>query len=46
MTGDVCVFRRFIDCTFHDKCETCGWNPKVEEERKKKLADKKVKKDV
>lgn len=36
-----CPFRKdgAIDCT-DGWCDKCGWNPKVEEERKKKIREK------
>ena len=36
-----CIFRwRTIQCKDHTKCETCGWNPSVEAERKRKAAER------
>ena len=33
-----CQFNNFVDCTIGEqtrgRCKTCGWNPKVETERK------------
>lgn len=36
----VCKFRGNIECDSYSICEICGWNPAVEEERKKKLRKK------
>lgn len=38
---NVCVYRDYINCAEHTNCAKCGWNPKVEEKRKAKLAEKK-----
>lgn len=32
-----CKFNGNIDCVWHVKCEKCGWNPEVEEKRKRKM---------
>lgn len=33
-----CFFRaQTICCTNHSKCATCGWNPRVDAERRRKL---------
>ncbi len=33
-----CIYRaRSIMCDDRTKCDKCGWNPKVEKERKKKM---------
>ena len=36
----VCKFRECVECDSFSICEICGWNPAVEEERKKKLRKK------
>lgn len=36
----VCKFRESVECDSLSICEICGWNPAVEEERKKKLRKK------
>lgn len=36
----LCVFNRRIDCSAHDKCENCGWNPVVEQKRKEAIREK------
>ena len=32
----VCRYNLSVSCTEKDKCQKCGWNPDVEEERKLK----------
>ena len=35
---DRCVYHKAgVNCTNYENCGKCGWNPVVEEERKKKL---------
>lgn len=35
-----CIFRyRGVLCPHKDRCENCGWNPKVEVERKLKIRE-------
>ena len=35
-----CIFKPYINCEKCDNCKKCGWNPKVEEQRKAKLNGK------
>lgn len=41
MASKDCVFNIGIDCTSgsSSQCSKCGWNPKVEKERKDKLRE-------
>lgn len=32
-----CKYKLYIDCIGVQNCKKCGWNPEVEEKRKKKL---------
>ena len=32
-----CKFNAFVDCEDDSRCEKCCWNPKVQEERIKKI---------
>lgn len=34
-----CIYKYFINCSDHSKCETCGWRPEVEAYRKAKLRE-------
>lgn len=36
----ICEFNRYVDCEYHTHCDTCGWNPAVEEKRKKEIAER------
>ena len=33
----ICVYNRQVDCMGEVHCYRCGWNPKVAEERAKKV---------
>lgn len=33
----LCKFNPGIECANHSKCNCCGWNPKIDENRKKIL---------
>ncbi len=41
VTGKCKFFREegSVDCDAFSRCETCGWNPAVEEKRKKKIRE-------
>ncbi len=32
-----CCFNTMIDCSTHNRCERCGWNPEVSKKRIKHL---------
>lgn len=32
-----CTYNLYVDCSAHDKCDQCGWNPKVSAERLRKV---------
>ena len=33
-----CIMNNGVNCTdLHEKCDTCGWNPKVAEQREKEF---------
>lgn len=36
----VCPHNVSVDCTGDKNCDKCGWNPKVDAERKKKTREK------
>lgn len=36
-----CMYRPGVDCGVGWKCEHCGWNPRVEYERKERIRDRK-----
>lgn len=40
--ADTCVFNLYVTCSPENcnKCDKCGWNPKVEENRKKAVKRK------
>ena len=38
--GKPCHNNGAVVCLDHTKCEKCGWNPQVEEHRKKQLKQK------
>lgn len=38
-----CKYKLYIDCIKKDRCNKCGWNPEVEERRKKSLRNKEKK---
>ena len=34
----ICIMNNGVNCTdLHEKCDTCGWNPKVAEQREKEF---------
>ncbi len=33
----LCLFNKEVGCIDHSHCSKCGWNPKVEAERKGKI---------
>ena len=35
-----CICRSNILCSHHERCGSCGWNPRVEAKRKAKLRSK------
>ena len=35
--NSICIHNKMIDCSAKAGCERCGWNPKVKEQRVKKM---------
>ena len=33
----LCIYNEGVECTNHEKCSGCGWNPREIEERKKQI---------
>lgn len=39
----VCKFQEVIECTDRRRCEKCGWNPRVDKQRKVRIHEERSK---